>query len=255
MFCANCGNQLPDDARFCNECGTQVMTDEPVQEPSRVVEPVMEKEPKDSKLSENIRLGTDGKYHWYYEFKLMKNPTILKMLWKVFFWIFVGMWAFLSIINACEGSFSFKDFLNFSKSFLLILAGVETLAAVGYFFYAALQGFKYCVMFEMDENGVKHTQMPKQFKKAQAMSLVLILAGMAAKKPGPVGQGMLAGAKNSMVSSFSHVKSIEIFRKWNVIKVNERLNKNQVYASDQDFDFVVDFIKSHVTKKCKIYEK
>lgn len=84
---------------------------------------------------------------------------------------------------------------------------------------------------------------------------MLILAGMATKNPGAVGQGMLAGVKNSMVSSFSNVKSIEIFRKRNVIKVNERMNKNQVYTSDQDFDFVVDYIKSHVTKKCKVYEK
>ena len=255
MFCANCGNKLPDDAKFCDACGAPVLTDEPVQEASTVVEPVPEDEPKGSKVTENICLGTDGKYHWYYEFKLMKNPTILFVLWKIFFWIFVGMWAFLSIINSLEGHFNTKDFLDFSKIFLLLLVGIEALVAIAYFLYAAMQGFKYCVMFEMDEDGVKHTQMPRQFKKAQAVSLVLILAGMATKNPGAVGQGMLAGAKNSMVSSFSHVRSIEIFRKRNVIKVNEKLGKNQVYACDGDFDFVVDFIKSHVTKKCKVYEK
>lgn len=97
--------------------------------------------------------------------------------------------------------------------------------------------------------------MPCQFKKAQAMSLVLILSGMASKNPGEVGQGMLAGAKYSMASSFSHVKSIEIFRRRNAIKVNEKLGKNQVHACDEDFDFVVDFTKSHVTEKCKVYEK
>ena len=255
MFCANCGNQLPDDAKFCDACGAPVVTDEPVQEPSPVVEPVKEEGSKGSKVTENICLGTDGKYHWYYEFKLMKNPTILFVLWKIFFWIFVGMWAFLSIINSIQGNFNMKDFLDFSKIFLLILIGVEALVAISYFLYAAMQGFKYCVMFEMDEDGVRHTQMPRQFKKAQAMSLVLILAGMATKNPGAVGQGMLAGAKSSMVSSFSHVRSVEIFRKRNVIKVNEKLGKNQVYACNQDFDFVVNYIKSHVTKKCKVYEK
>ena len=208
-----------------------------------------------SKVTENICLGTDGKYHWYYEFKLMKNPTILFVLWKIFFWIFVAMWAFLSIINSIEGHFNMKDFLGFSKIFLFILVGAEALVAVSYLIYAVMQGFKYCVLFEMNEDGVKHTQMPKQFKKAQAMSLVLILSGMATKNPGAIGQGMLAGAKNSMVSSFSQVRSIEIFRKRNVIKVNERLNKNQVYAYDEDFDFVVNYIKSHVTKKCRVYEK
>ena len=257
MFCANCGNKLPDDARFCDACGAPVVAEDSVLDSSPVIEPepVTEDETKGRKVTENIRLGTDGKYHWYYEFRLMKNPTILFVLWKIFFWIFVVMWAFLSIINSIQGHFNTKDFLDFSKIFLLILVGVEALVAISYFLYAAMQGFKYCVMFEMDEDGVRHTQMPHQFKKAQAVSLVLILAGMATKNPGAVGQGMLAGAKNSMVSSFSHVKSIEIFRKRNVIKVNEKLGKNQVYAFDQDFDFVVDYIKSHVTRKCKVYEK
>ena len=255
MYCANCGNKLPDDAKFCDACGAPVAAAETAREPSQVENPVEEEAPRGRKVTENICLGTDGKYHWYYEFKLMKNPTILFVLWKIFFWIFVVMWAFLSIINSVEGHFNMKDFMDFTKIFFLIIAGVEILVAIAYFLYAAMQGFKYCVMFDMDADGVKHTQMPRQFKKAQAVSFVLILAGMAAKNPGTVGQGILAGSKKSMVSSFSHVRSIEIFRRRNVIKVNERFNKNQVYAYDEDFDFVVDFIKSHVTKKCKIYEK
>ena len=255
MYCANCGNKLPDDAKFCDACGAPVAAAETAQEPSQVENPVEEEAPRGRKVTGNICLGTDGKYHWYYEFKLMKNPTILFVLWKIFFWIFVVMWAFLSIINSVEGHFNMKDFMDFTKIFFLIIAGVEILVAIAYFLYAAMQGFKYCVMFDMDADGVKHTQMPHQFKKAQAVSFVLILAGMAAKNPGTVGQGILAGSKKSMVSSFSHVRSIEIFRRRNVIKVNERFNKNQVYAYDEDFDFVVDFIKSHVTKKCKIYEK
>ena len=252
MFCANCGNKLPDDAKFCDACGAPVATAEPVQEPSQVVEPVEEVQLKGRKVTENIVLGTDGKYHWYYEFKLMKNPTILKVLWRIFFWIFVVMWAFLSIVNVSEGHFNMKDFLDFSKIFLLILVGIEALVGVSYLLYAALQGFKYCVMFDMDGEGVTHTQMPRQFKKAQAMSLITMLMGAAAGNPGAVGTGMLAGSKQSMVSHWTAVKSIEINAKHNVIKVNERLNKNQVYAEDADFEFVENFIKMHVTKKCKI---
>lgn len=248
MFCANCGNQLPDDAKFCDACGKAVDTAKVAVETA----PVESDEPKGGHVTENIVFGTDGKLHWYYEFKLMKNPTILKVLWKIFFWIFVVMWAFLSIVNASEGHFNMKDFLDFSKIFLFILVGVEALVAVSYLLYAALQGFKYCVLFEMDEEGVKHTQMPKQFKKAQAMSLMTILMGMASGKPGVVGTGMLAGAKQSMVSSWTAVRSIEIDAKHNVIKVNERLNKNQVYAEDADFQYVEEYIKSHVSKKCKV---
>ena len=29
MFCPNCGNQIPDDSKFCGKCGTKLMTDAP----------------------------------------------------------------------------------------------------------------------------------------------------------------------------------------------------------------------------------
>lgn len=244
MFCSNCGNQLPDGAKFCDICGTAV---ECVAEaPDNTVKP------EDGHVTENIVLGTDGKMHWYYEFKLLKNPTILKLIWKIFFWIFLVMWVLLILLDITDGHFNTKDFLDLSKTFLLLLVAFEALVALSYFLYAATQGFKYCVMFEMDEKGVKHTQMPKQFKKAQAMSVLTMLMGAAAGKPGAVGTGMLAASKQSMVSSWKSVRSVEIDAKHNVIKVNERLNKNQVYTEDADFEYVVDYIKSHVSDKCKV---
>lgn len=261
MFCPKCGTPLPDDAKFCGACGTKIeipeangpIVSEPVVAETAAEEPASQ--PQGRKVTENIVFGTDGKYHWHYEFKLMKNPTILKVLWKIFFWIFVAMWAFLSIINALQGHFNFKDFLDFSKIFLFILTGVEVLVAISYLIYAAMQGWKYCVMFEMDGEGVTHTQMPSQFKKSQAAAAVLVFMGAVAGKPGAMGTGILSGTKSSMKSSWSSVKSIEIFRKHDTIKVNERLNKNQVYALPEDFEFVENFIKSHVTKKCDIREK
>jgi len=29
MFCAKCGKQLPDDARFCNRCGEEIVAQPP----------------------------------------------------------------------------------------------------------------------------------------------------------------------------------------------------------------------------------
>lgn len=202
------------------------------------------------KVTENIFLGKDGKYHWYYEFKMLKNPTILKLLWKIFFWIFVGIWVFMCILEICNG-----DLLHWLKSswvFLLVMAGFEVLVALGYFIYAAVQGFRYCVIFDMNWEGVTHTQMPKQFRRAQALSLLTILAGAAGGKPGVVGTGILSATKQSMRSTWSSVRSVEIDRKREVIKVNERMNRNQVYAKQEDFEFVENFIRSHVPAKCRI---
>lgn len=258
MFCSKCGNQLPEDAKFCDACGAPVDIKEDVAqtavEPAPESEDVEPEQPKGRKVTDNIVLGTDGKYHWYYEFKLMKNPTILKLLLKIFFWIDFGIWAMLVVVDLLGGRMDWKNFVNISKTFLLMYVIFVVLVCISYFIYALIQGFKYCVMFEMDDKGVTHTQMPKQFKKAQAIGFLTMLMGAAAGKPGVVGTGMLAASKSSMSSSWSNVKSVEIIRKRNVIKVNERLNRNQVYAEDVDFQFVADYIKAHVTKKCKISE-
>ena len=39
MFCHNCGTQLPDDARFCSNCGAEQLMEEP-DEPAPIPEPV-----------------------------------------------------------------------------------------------------------------------------------------------------------------------------------------------------------------------
>ena len=260
MYCPNCGNQLPEEARYCDKCGAQVAVDE-VQSneaapcPAEAQEPAEAPAPKASNPSPNITLGTDGKYHWYYEYKLMKNPTVLKVLMKIFFWIGFGLWLFIIAIGFVEGGFNMKDFKDVSKVALLIVVLLEALTLISYLIYAALHGFRYCVLFEMDDKGVTHTQMPRQFRKAQAVSAIAVLAGMAANDPGAVGRGILSGSKSAMASNWSAVRSIEVKRRHEVIKVNERLNKNQVYALKEDFPFVEEYIKSHVTKKCKVYER
>lgn len=262
MYCSNCGSKLPDSAKFCDVCGTPVSYEIPQQ---NTTEPNSNEKFQSNRpeiyaagarrVTDNIILGTDGKYHWYYEFKLLRNPTILFLLWKIFFWIFIGIWLFVSFLHFYDGYTNIREYLHMTLVFLLIVAGIEVLVALGYFIYAAFQGFKYCVMFQMDENGVKHIQMPKQFKKAQAASMVAVLAGMVTGNPGTVGTGLLAASHQMMESSWNSVRRVEIFRRRNVIKVNERLNKNQVYASDADFRFVEDYIRSHVQKRCKFRER
>lgn len=48
------------------------------------------------------------------------------------------------------------------------------------------------------------------------------------------------------------MNSIEIFRRRNLIKVNEPLNYNQVYSQDEDFDFVLNYIIKHLSPKAKV---
>jgi hypothetical protein len=97
----------------------------------------------------------------------------------------------------------------------------------------------------MEEEGVTHTQMMKQVKRSELISTLTVLAGLAAKNPTTVGVGLNSGARTSMRSEFSKVRSVKSYPKRGVIKVNMTFEKNQVYASKADFDFVNGFILDH----------
>src|SRR5690606_35295031 len=105
-----------------------------------------------------------------------------------------------------------------------------------------IDGGQYCVLFEMDKNGVKHIQMHKQFKSIQVLSMITDLAGIAAGNVQTTAAGVLAGTKQSIYSTFDKVKTVKINPKRNVIFLSENLSHNQVYANPEDFTFITDFI-------------
>jgi len=195
----------------------------------------------------NIQLCPDGKYRWAYELSLYKKPHILFLIWKIFGWILFGIWVFMLILQVSDGILSAKEIAIFSLKFLGgIGALVFVLSILGYGLYAFIMGGKYCALFEMDGKGVEHKQMKAQVKKAQLIGVLTALAGLAGGRVGTVGQGMMvAGSSGGMYTAFEHVKSIKADKKRSLIKVNETLFKNQVYADGEDFDFALDYIVTH----------
>lgn len=197
---------------------------------------------------DRIIYGDDGVYRWIYELNLLKNPGILLLVWKILAISLGGVWVFVTLLSIGDLEFWWKGFWNVTKVFLLILVGVLVLGIIVYLLYAAVMGGKYCVLFEMDERGIAHTQLSKQFNKAKTLSTMTVLIGLASGKVGPVGSGLLAGSKQSMVSEWRKVKSVIYYPKRNTIKLNSPFNKNQVYASDRDFEFVRHFVEKHCRK-------
>ena len=196
--------------------------------------------------NEGVQLCPDGKYRWYYEFPMMKNPTILFTVWKI---MLISALAPALIVLLSELS---NGFLSALKQFVIVF-GIAfgclfVLSCIGYFILAAIYGFRYVVLFEMDENGVTHAEQDRQFKKAQAISWLTTFAGAAANNPGTMGAGILSGSKQQMTSEFKNVSSVIGLRKRNTIKVNQLLAKNQVYVKAEDYDFVWQFITSRCTK-------
>ena len=194
-----------------------------------------------------VRLCKDGKYRWKYEVNMYTNPAILITVFKVFFFTIVGLYVvfgfFLYVIHG-----DWQGLWWMTKGLFIALGGFAVLCVLGYLVVAWMYGGKYVALFEMDEDQVKHTQLPAQFKKAQKVAFLTVLVGLFAKRPTTAGAGALAASRQSSTSEFANVKSVKHRRRMHLIKVNQLLNRNQVYVPDEDFDFVYDFIKSHCPK-------
>ena len=192
-------------------------------------------------LNTRVTLGDDGKYRWTYEMSLFKNPTIFLLIWKIFFFLFLGVSAVVLISDAAKwGADKAAENLPILGYLLL---GMTAVVGLGYLIYAAIMGGKYIVEFEMDEKGVNHKQIASQAKKAKKIGRVTMMAGAASGRIGTVGAGMNA-QRTEMYSDFTKVRKIKAYPRRDLIKVNERLEHNQVYAAKEDFEFVKNYIAS-----------
>ena len=194
-----------------------------------------------------VRLCADGKYRWVYEMHLLKNPIIFLTVLKVML-ISVGIVGlFMLAVTAFEGDLTMEWFQFWLKLMGIVLGIFIGLAIISILIMAAILG-TYVVLFEMDEKEVVHIQMPRQVKKAEVVGLITALVGVMAKNPTTIGAGLLAASKSTSTSEFANVRHVKARRRLNLIKVNQLLNKNQVYVADEDFDFVYNFIKTHCPK-------
>lgn len=191
-------------------------------------------------------LCEDGKYRWMYEINMYTNPVIFLSVVKVLL-ISAAVVICLFLVSAIVSgnSISPPDFES-GKYGLLALGVFIGVVILSYFIVAKSYGGKYIVLFEMDNNCVVHRQMDEQFKKAQAVNWLLAVVGAATGNLSAAGLGISNSVRNSVVSEWGDVKRVVPVRSMHVIMVNNVFQRNQVYASSEDFDFVLDFIRDHV---------
>ena len=198
-------------------------------------------------VNEHVRLYPDGKYRWVYEVNMLTNYSILFDVWKVL-GISMGILVLLFVVIAVfDGGWDVDMLIGMASTLGIVALVMLVLGLIGYFVYAAISGWKYAVLFIMDEKEVVHQQMPNTVKKGQLIGALTILAGLASGRPGAVGTGVLAQSRLSMTSTLAHVERLISCRRMNLIKVNERFEKNRVYVNTEDFDFVYDFLLTHCT--------
>jgi len=196
--------------------------------------------------SEKVTLCADGKYRWHYALNMFTNPSVLLVVVKIFFWIFVAIFGVVFTMDMIN--WGWETARENLKVFGIVAAVFFGVVLLGYLIVAAMYHGKYEVIFEMDENGLVHRQVDAQFKKAQKLGALTALAGAASGHPGRVGTGMMAASKSASISTFAKVRRVKAYRWRNLIKVSEPFSKNQVYCRKEDFDFVLGFIRDHCPK-------
>ncbi len=247
-FCKNCGQMLNAKSRFCPSCGTKVEADNvPVQNADSV--PVQNAEPLESFGYEGprVRLCDDGKYRWKYEMNMLTNPAIFLTVLKVFEGIIVGIFLFFGFFfYVIHGDWT--GLWGWLKTLGMMMALFFGLTLLGVLIAAAIFKGKYIVQFEMDEKEVAHIVTPEQMKKAQKLAKITAVAGAARGSFTTAGAGMTMASRNSSTSLFKNVRRVKPRRWLHVIKVNQLLNRNQIYVPYEDFDFVYNYIKSRCPK-------
>lgn len=197
-----------------------------------------------------VRLCKDGKYRWTYPMSMLKNPVLILTVFKVFGGILAALLIFVIFLSHWDDitNGNFEVLLKDLRAFGYIMLGCLVITTIAFLIVAAQYGWNYIISFTMDENGLLHDQIPAQKKIARKMGETLAGAGALTISPGQIGQGMLIANHTSQYSNFKNVRSVKPLRKWNTIKVNEPLSKNQVYCDSEDFDFVLNYILEHCPK-------
>ena len=190
-------------------------------------------------------LCPDGKYRWVYDVPMLKNPTILFEVFWVLGISFGIVWLFVLLLGGCESNFRLSELWDITRGFLILIAVFLVLGCVAYFFVSWYYGWKYSILFIMDEKEVVHKQLPGTEGKARAIGKLTALGGVAGGKPGMVGMGILAATRTSMSTSYSSVRRIIPCRRQHLIKMRERFSRNMVFVGDEDFDFVYQYLSDH----------
>lgn len=198
-------------------------------------------------MSENIKKCDDGIYRWTYEFNMLTNPIILWTVLKIFLLVLIGMWIVFGLFRIGDDGIA-GAFIEEAKALTIPAIILFGLSVLSYIILACIYGWKYCVLFEMSEEGIKHIQMSKQFKKAEAIGWLTAMAGAVGGNPGTVGAGLLSATKSMQASEFSKVKKMKVLKPFHTIKLDSLFNHNQIYVEPDDFDFVKEYIEKKVVE-------
>lgn len=193
----------------------------------------------------------DTPYTWTYQYSLYRHPADN---FRTIFWALLATlvitWTIVSCINACENGIG-----SLSGSFLFLIiaiGGVVVLSYLGSLFIAFVNGGKYTVMFEMDDKKIIHRQLTTpgdRQDKVVKSSIVIALLTLGHGARTPFINQIKAKSRIVCTTSWSKVVQVVPHRSQHLICLKERVGTNKIYASDADYDFILNYIYEKVGKK------
>ncbi len=179
----------------------------------------------------------NGKLCWSYAINLWRQPILIRPL-------VIVMAVFLAIIvitaTIAGGVTALLWSLGGGVAFTVVVVGLT------YLIMALIHRGQLIFLFEMDEKGVLHHQTPRQNKKARSLGVATMIVGRA------TGMGTLTdvgrnASGSEFYSRFSEVKKIKAVQKHDLIRVRSPFVRNQIYASPEQYGFVL----AYITERCK----
>ena len=195
-----------------------------------------------------VTLCEDGTYRWIHEYNMYKNPTILFTVYRVMFMSVAIVAILIFFFSLISGNVEWPPFKNFNwdnSKYGIIVMGffLFVLPPIAYLIVAKIYGGKYMVLFEMDDESITFHQMEQTFQKSQAISWVTGFLGAASGNLTLTGTSIVNATRQSMVSEYGKVRRIIPNKGRNLIMVNHRFQHNQIYVKQEDFDFVLQYLR------------
>ncbi|MBE6910192.1 MAG: zinc-ribbon domain-containing protein [Ruminococcaceae bacterium] len=233
MFCPNCGSELPENSAFCEKCGAALGH-------TAQSGPVLTQDPS---LPEGIFRDGNGAYHWVYHLDMKRNPVPLLVLLKIMVYICGGMAVIIF----------FMTWLNHNtlaaavKAFAIVFFGIGGFLVViiwtAWLVVMKIHGGNYTVEHLMTEDRVEHLQTQEEIEQSKKVKTLVFVLGMLSDDPGAMGLAM--GGQEELTSRYADVKKIIASPRHDLIKVNNVLQHNHIYAYPHQYKFVWNYLTSH----------
>ncbi|MBQ9437482.1 MAG: hypothetical protein IJU50_04050 [Lachnospiraceae bacterium] len=204
---------------------------------------------QDPSLPEGIFRDEQGAYHWKYNLDMRKNPAPLFAILKILWGVSLGVTLFAAILSVTAGA---NGILFGIKLFFFMGFGLgaffSLIAWVVWMVYSADYGHKYVWEYLMTEERIIVLQTPEEQEHSRAAAGIMFLLFMLDGDPSTAAAGAGALASQRVDSVWKDVRHIIADQRHDLIKVNNLLLHNAIYANPQQYDFVWRYITAHCPK-------